>query len=651
MIFDGVDSAGQAARGGVGSGGLRDGSRVAAWLGAVTVIVWLFMVGSCANPAGEGGSSGKETPAGPETTDPTETPETETVVPPGPALTLVSFSLVPSAGGTGWIQVRVNDRNAIAGAARVGGWHGTDDVTIVGDMRALGFWQAVSDGDEIRIWSGSWAGAADSALGDNTAGVWDVGVSSAFFGSDYGAIFVADETGILDLVAYTTEANAGDDWFDAGGSSAADSFLQAVENGFWSGSEIDSALSAGTLAEGDHFSLKEGLGDGSRAVDWERHTLAIQSVSASPERVTNGAEAEVRVNARVSAVNAEAEVFADFSALGGGTAVPLTEGAQNAFTAEITIPAGTAAGTYGIGIIARGAGIERTATVSLVVAEPEPQVRLDSIETDFGFALAGHTVTARARASGLWGGEVSGVTLDLSGLGLGEALAMERDLSDDSWIFSFTIPEDLPNGEYGLLATAFDSARGLSATSTIPAVLSAGTGVPAFANGDCEAINEGTEDDFAISDAELYEGSSSIWFVADVGSNKELILSGENMNALPETPKYLTFRFKGSAAGEAPGLRFQVASGGSERNYFDLNGIVSGTDYEPPCTVGVVYSKQAFEVDEWTLVKLNLESVEWDDTATADTMETGPWDYPLMVRVRSPSVHGWYVDDFRFTNQ
>ena len=105
--------------------------------------------------------------------------------------------------------------------------------------------------------------------------------------------------------------------------------------------------------------------------------------------------------------------------------------------------------------------------------------------------------------------------------------------------------------------------------------------------------------------------------------------------------QYLVFWFKGASSGTAPGLRFQLASGGTIANYFDINGITSGVEWTPAVTTGGSYSTTAISVAAWTKVKVDLTTVAWP-------VGTDFKDYSLTFRTRSGGTHDWYVDSFMF---
>ena len=170
----------------------------------------------------------------------------------------------------------------------------------------------------------------------------------------------------------------------------------------------------------------------------------------------------------------------------------------------------------------------------------------------------------------------------------------------------------------------------------------------AFEGGDCEERAEGASAGFAARAESPWEGEASVGYQAVAGSDKTLNFSGSPLRLLPERPRYLTFRFRGTVTGDAPGLRVQVGPGGSsEKNYFDLNG-TEGAIREPECVSAVPFSTSPVSAEDWTLVRLDLSAVDWDNPKTPELTETGPESYPLQFRIRKTGAHDWYIDDVRF---
>lgn len=151
----------------------------------------------------------------------------------------------------------------------------------------------------------------------------------------------------------------------------------------------------------------------------------------------------------------------------------------------------------------------------------------------------------------------------------------------------------------------------------------------------------------SISTQDFFTGGQSLHFLrsfSGAGSTTVTIpLSGETFND-PGDAEIISFWFKGQVDGSAPGLRFQLAGGGSSANYFDLNGIVEGYTYrlQQPSTGGV-FSEVCINIGDWTRVELSLSDIDWD---SADG--NMPEDYKLKIRVRNSSQHDWYIDDIRF---
>lgn len=150
----------------------------------------------------------------------------------------------------------------------------------------------------------------------------------------------------------------------------------------------------------------------------------------------------------------------------------------------------------------------------------------------------------------------------------------------------------------------------------------------------------GSHNACSLSTSEAYTGSRSLRFNKSVTANTTYQFVDINMNSAGAN-QYITFMFKGTVSGTAPGLRFQVASGGSVVNYYDLNGIVSGSTLTVNPTTGGTYSTTAINVGTWTKVRLNLTGVNW-------TPNSGTSDFVLRFRVRTTSTHDWYIDDIKF---
>lgn len=162
----------------------------------------------------------------------------------------------------------------------------------------------------------------------------------------------------------------------------------------------------------------------------------------------------------------------------------------------------------------------------------------------------------------------------------------------------------------------------------------------AFLKSDMEAGGPaGLPSGGSISTASYYAGLASFRYQKSVSSSLTVPMTSTTFSA-PGSATKLSFWFKGSASGTAPGLRVQVAAGGTVVNYYDLNSIVSGTTLYLNPTAGGTYSTKAISVGQWTKVVLNLSGVNWgglDITA-----------YKFTFRVRAPSTHDWYIDDIRY---
>ncbi|GAB6090048.1 hypothetical protein [Spirochaeta dissipatitropha] len=151
----------------------------------------------------------------------------------------------------------------------------------------------------------------------------------------------------------------------------------------------------------------------------------------------------------------------------------------------------------------------------------------------------------------------------------------------------------------------------------------------------------------SISSQDSFSGGQSLHFqrsFSGTGNTTVTIpLSGEKFND-PADAEVLSFWFKGQVLGSAPGLRFQLAGGGSSANYYDLNGIVEGYTYslQQPSTGGV-FSDLCISIQDWTRVELSLSDVNWSSPEGSKAE-----DYILKIRVRNSSEHDWYIDDIRF---
>ena len=179
-----------------------------------------------------------------------------------------------------------------------------------------------------------------------------------------------------------------------------------------------------------------------------------------------------------------------------------------------------------------------------------------------------------------------------------------------------------------------------------------------FANSDFEADVTGlTDPAFGYSTNTPWGGSRAVVFVTnyppitngDPVTARTYSLSGSaNMNN-NSGRRYLTFYFRGTVSGVNPGLRFQVGSGGSYANYFDLNSIIPGTTTTLTPNTGGNYPVTAINVPEWTKVRLDLSTVNWAPSGAITA-------YPLRFRTRQqitgmPATrHDWMIDEVRFEN-
>lgn len=161
----------------------------------------------------------------------------------------------------------------------------------------------------------------------------------------------------------------------------------------------------------------------------------------------------------------------------------------------------------------------------------------------------------------------------------------------------------------------------------------------AFAKSDMEAGGPAGLPAGGSISASAYAGAGSFRYQKTVSSSLTVPMTTSKFFA-PAGKTKLTFWFKGSASGAAPGLRIQLAAGGTVVNYYDLNAIVSGTTLTLNPTAGGAYPTNAINVPVWTKVVLNLTGVNWGGLSMSD--------YVFTFRVRSTSTHDWYIDDVQF---
>ncbi len=540
-----------------------------------------------------------------------------------PPAVLSSFSWAPRAEDR-WVGVRVLDKDSIPSDMAVCFLRGDGETVKLAALSALPGWERIRNGEEMRL---------------------SPGIEAA----DFGALFLEDANGVVDFAAFTTDRQPSKPWFDGGKSLA---LADAVNAGLWPGTGIECAFSAGDPAAGDYAALRPGVIDGNGGGDWQRRALSIQGAVFSPDRASAVAPTDILLSVSTEEENVAAEARADFSALGGDTDAAL-ERSGAGYSIAYALPAGLGPGDYAIPITLSGAGIVRVTNATFTVEPPAPTVTVENAWFDYRAALSGQTVTLFARATGQYGGAVSGVYADASSLGLERDIALTREAGNagtegELWACRLSIPRELTPGRYAVTVTAIDDAHGITGEPFAPEGLEAGTSVLAFEGGDCEERAEGASAGFAARAESPWEGEASVGYQAVAGSDKTLNFSGSPLRLLPERPRYLTFRFRGTVTGDAPGLRVQVGPGGSsEKNYFDLNG-TEGAIREPECVSAVPFSTSPVSAEDWTLVRLDLSAVDWDNPKTPELTETGPESYPLQFRIRKTGAHDWYIDDVRF---
>lgn len=556
-----------------------------------------------------------------------------------------------------WIDILVSDKAAIASAAKIGVYNFYYDNAVCTDLTALSFWSSVANGDVIRFWPSDAGIKADAAKSDNTAGVWDVPAESTYLTyNNYGAIYISVNSTVLDAVGYTTALNTKNYWLQKSSSDTTElaAWTTIVSAGIWPASGLSGALSCGTLAAGDYMELCTGLKDGSQPGDWQAVSLALGAVTVSPATSNIGTATDITVSAAVTASHVSPTVTVDLSAIGGSASAAMAyDSAASSYVATYTIPSSfTTTGTFSLPVTASGSGITRSATASYILTEPTPYITAGAVTLNYSVALSGQSVTATVVTTEGNGADVSGVNLDLSALGLGASVPMTADGSGSTWTGTFTVPAGLKEGSYAISATAVDSVKPLSSASTSAAKLVAGTTVPAFVNGDCEALNASAGPASGVTSVTTFGLDSSVYSggghslhivntaVATGAGNKFIYISGEKMYSLPSTPKYLTFKFKSAASsGTSPGLVAVVGPGATTyANYFNL----SSSTATLTATNKANYATAITETD-WITITLDLSTVT-DATAYA----TG--SYAFSIKLNTGATQNFYVDDFKFSN-
>jgi hypothetical protein len=209
-------------------------------------------------------------------------------------------------------------------------------------------------------------------------------------------------------------------------------------------------------------------------------------------------------------------------------------------------------------------------------------------------------------------------------------------------------------GPYTLTVYALDYANKKSGNETRNITLTnVAAGPLVFTNSDFEADIPGALDTAFSYSSTAFAGSRSIRFSTNfinAGSvtTRTYALSGVNNMFTNENYKYLTFMFRGTVAGTNPGLRFQVSAGLTIINYYDINGITSGSTWTVAPNTGGTFSSTPINVTEWTKVRLDLNGVNWNSLNITQ--------YPLRFRARQQTStqdqtqHDWLIDDVRFEN-
>jgi hypothetical protein len=556
-----------------------------------------------------------------------------------------------------WIDILVNDKAALASAAKIGVYNYSYDNTVCTDLTALPFWSSVVNGDVIRFWPSDAGITVDTAKTDNTAVVWDVLAESTYLTYyNYGAIYISVNSTVLDAVGYTTALNTKNYWLQKSASDTTElaAWTAIVNAGLWPSSGLAGALSCGTLAADDYMELCTGLKDGSQSSDWQAVSLALGAITVSPATSNVGSATDITVKAAVTASHVTPTVTVDLSPIGGSASVAMTyDDATAAYVATYTIPASfTTTGTFSLPVTATGSGITRSSSASYILTLPAPYITAGAVTLNYAVALAGQSVVVTVPTTEGNGADVSGVNLDLSSLGLGSAVAMGADPAGTTWTYTLTVPSGLAEGSYTISATAVDSTKSITSAITASATLVAGTTVPAFMNGDMETLNSGAGPASGVTSVTTFTLDSSVYSsgthslhivnapVSSGAGNKFVYISGVKMNSLPSTPKYLTFRFKSAASsGSSPGLVAVVGAGGTTYiNYFNLTSSTATL----PATASASYKTAITETD-WITITLDLSTVT-DATAYL----TG--SYAFSIKLNTGSTQDFYVDDFKFSN-
>lgn len=382
--------------------------------------------------------------------------------------------------------------------------------------------------------------------------------------------------------------------------------------------------------------------------------FTIDSASADTTLVIYSVPTPVNFNVGITPINIAAvdSVTADLSGLGGSTTEAFADLDENdVWTLAYEIPATVAAGTYPVTVTATVLGENGTAdivktdsSISITVSD-DPLLVIDSASVTPELVIEGNAsaLSVTASTSGINGATATDVTVDYTALGGGVVSA--TDSGGGVWTdTSFTVPDTQAAGTYTITITAIDSVNSLEVVDTVSFMV-----LPlAFVNSDMENGGPaGIVADASISTTEFYEGLASYHYAKNVTSSATVPITTTKFNAIPAGMTKLVFWFKGTTSGTAPGLRIQVASGGTVANYYDINGIVSGTTLTRTVTTGGSYSTTPINVTEWTRVELDLTGVAWDVTPT-DGIDQTIVDYAFTFRVRSPSSHDWYIDGIHF---
>lgn len=393
--------------------------------------------------------------------------------------------------------------------------------------------------------------------------------------------------------------------------------------------------------------------------------ITIDTYTISPALIIQNIDTQVTLSATVSAANGASvnSVTADLSAFTGGTSTYALSngGTGSTYSANFTVPASATAGSYPITLTVQDTvnSLSKTSSFEIVISNTKT-IKVNSLTASATTCLGGDSVTLTANTMAANGAAISGVTADLTGFGLGTVnftlgSSSGTSVITSNYTYTLAIPSAQAFGSFPISVTASDSADSLTATSPSPVTLNVNY---AFTNSDME--NGGPGGLYAtgasISTTEYHGGAASYHYYNQIqSSNVTVPLTTVKFNPKGSITK-LVFWFKGTTSGSttaaSPAIRIQVASGGTVKNYYDLQGIVSGTDYAPAATVGGTYATTAINVSAWTKVTLDLSSVVWDNSTTTSATETIT-DYSFTFRVRGSSatvysLHDWYIDDIHF---